>query len=69
VLRSIRARTGAARSLEALRQDLQTALTRLSHLVTVRRIGKNRLKIGPIETIDHTPVVDIKPTLSGVPDF
>jgi tRNA-Thr(GGU) m(6)t(6)A37 methyltransferase TsaA len=39
------------------------------HLVTVRRIDKNRLKIGPIETIDRTPVVDIKPTLSGVPDF
>ena len=39
------------------------------HLVTVKRIDKNRLRIGPIEAIDRTPVVDIKPTLSGVPDF
>jgi tRNA-Thr(GGU) m(6)t(6)A37 methyltransferase TsaA len=39
------------------------------HLVTVRRIDKNRLRVGPIEAIDRTPVVDIKPTLSGVPDF
>jgi len=39
------------------------------HLVTVKRIDKNRLRIGPIEAIDRTPVVDIKPTLSGVLDF
>src|SRR5262245_19288873 len=39
------------------------------HLVTVRKIAKNRLRIGPIEAIDRTPVVDIKPVLSGVPDF
>jgi len=31
------------------------------HRVTVRRIAKNRLLIGPIEAIDGTPVVDIKP--------
>src|SRR5262249_34106200 len=31
------------------------------HRVTVRRIVKNRLRIGPIEAIDGTPVVDIKP--------
>ena len=31
------------------------------HQVTVRRIAKNRLRIGPIEAIDGTPVIDIKP--------
>jgi tRNA-Thr(GGU) m(6)t(6)A37 methyltransferase TsaA len=31
------------------------------HPVTVREIAKNRLRIGPIEVIDGTPVVDIKP--------
>ena len=33
------------------------------HRVTVRRIVKNKLRIGPIEAIDGTPVVDIKPVL------
>jgi len=31
------------------------------HQVTVREIADNRLRIGPIEVIDGTPVVDIKP--------
>jgi tRNA-Thr(GGU) m(6)t(6)A37 methyltransferase TsaA len=31
------------------------------HRVTVRRIVGNRLRIGPIEAIDGTPVIDIKP--------
>lgn len=31
------------------------------HPVTVREIAKSRLRIGPIEVIDGTPVVDIKP--------
>jgi tRNA-Thr(GGU) m(6)t(6)A37 methyltransferase TsaA len=31
------------------------------HRVTVKRISANRLRIGPIEAIDGTPVVDIKP--------
>jgi tRNA-Thr(GGU) m(6)t(6)A37 methyltransferase TsaA len=39
------------------------------HRVTVRTLAKNRLRIGPIEAIDGTPVVDIKPVLSGVQDF
>ena len=34
------------------------------HRVTVRKITKNRLRIGPIEAIDGTPVVDIKCVLS-----
>ena len=33
------------------------------HEVTVRRLERNRLRIGPIEAIDGTPVVDIKPLL------
>jgi len=39
------------------------------HRVTVREVAKNRLRIGPIEAIDGTPVVDIKPQLCGVQDF
>ncbi len=35
------------------------------HRVTVRKVARNRLRIGPIEAIDGTPVVDIKPVLSG----
>jgi tRNA-Thr(GGU) m(6)t(6)A37 methyltransferase TsaA len=33
------------------------------HPVVVRRIDGNRLLVGPIEAIDGTPVVDIKPVL------
>jgi len=33
------------------------------HPVTVRQIEGTRLRIGPIEAIDATPVVDIKPVL------
>jgi tRNA (Thr-GGU) A37 N-methylase len=32
-------------------------------------VAKNRLRIGPIEAIDGTPVVDIKPVLAGSPGF
>jgi tRNA-Thr(GGU) m(6)t(6)A37 methyltransferase TsaA len=39
------------------------------HRVTVREVGKNRLRIGPMEAIDGTPVVDIKPVLSGLHDY
>ena len=39
------------------------------HRVTLRKIVNNRLRIGPIEAIDGTPVVDIKPVLSNVGDF
>jgi tRNA-Thr(GGU) m(6)t(6)A37 methyltransferase TsaA len=39
------------------------------HRVIVRKVVKNRLRIGPIEAIDGTPVIDIKPVLSGVQDF
>ena len=36
------------------------------HQVTVRNISKNRLRIGPIEAIDGTPVVDVKPVLCEI---
>src|SRR5262245_3147348 len=39
------------------------------HRVSVREVAKNRLRVGPIEVIDGTPVVDIKPVLHGVEDF
>lgn len=38
------------------------------HRVSVREIAGNRLRIGPMEVIDGTPVVDIKPALSCVQD-
>ena len=38
------------------------------HRVTVRGISGHRLRVGPIEVIDGTPVVDIKPVLSRVQD-
>jgi tRNA-Thr(GGU) m(6)t(6)A37 methyltransferase TsaA len=34
------------------------------HPVTIRAIDGLRLRIGPIEAVDGTPVVDIKPDLS-----
>ena len=34
------------------------------HPVTIRAIDGLRLRIGPIEALDDTPVVDIKPDLS-----
>jgi tRNA-Thr(GGU) m(6)t(6)A37 methyltransferase TsaA len=38
------------------------------HRVTVREIAGKRVKVGPIEAIDGTPVVDIKPVLSQSAD-
>jgi len=38
------------------------------HRVTVREIEGTHLRIGPIETIDGTPVVDIKPVLDDSDD-
>jgi tRNA-Thr(GGU) m(6)t(6)A37 methyltransferase TsaA len=38
------------------------------HHVTIRRISGRRLRIGPLEAIDGTPVVDIKPVLPGRKD-
>ena len=33
------------------------------HRVSVLEIGENRIKVGPVEAIDGTPVADIKPVL------
>ena len=38
------------------------------HRVTVRAVEGTRLQIGPIEAIDGTPVVDIKPVLAPAAD-
>jgi tRNA-Thr(GGU) m(6)t(6)A37 methyltransferase TsaA len=38
------------------------------HRVTVREISGTRLRIGPIEAIDGTPVVDIKAVLEDTED-
>ena len=37
------------------------------HEVTVREVDGARLRIGPIEAIDGTPVVDLKPVLVCTP--
>ena len=37
------------------------------HPVVVRAIDGNRLRIGPIEAIDGTPVIDVKPVLKCAP--
>lgn len=37
------------------------------HLVTVFEIETGRMKVGPLEAIDGTPIVDIKPVLSDLP--
>jgi tRNA-Thr(GGU) m(6)t(6)A37 methyltransferase TsaA len=34
------------------------------HRVTIRKIESTRLRIGPMEAIDGTPVADIKPVLA-----
>jgi tRNA-Thr(GGU) m(6)t(6)A37 methyltransferase TsaA len=38
------------------------------HRVTIREIAENKLKVGPLEAIDGTPIVDIKPVLSQSAD-
>jgi tRNA-Thr(GGU) m(6)t(6)A37 methyltransferase TsaA len=38
------------------------------HRVTVHEISGTRLRIGPIEAIDGTPVVDLKPVLADCAD-
>jgi tRNA-Thr(GGU) m(6)t(6)A37 methyltransferase TsaA len=38
------------------------------HRVTVRAIDGLRLRIGPIEALDGTPVVDVKPVLDDTDD-
>jgi tRNA-Thr(GGU) m(6)t(6)A37 methyltransferase TsaA len=38
------------------------------HRVRVLEVVGNRLRVGPLEAIDGTPIVDIKPVLSGEAD-
>ncbi len=38
------------------------------HRVTVLEIGGGRLKVGPLEAVDGTPIIDIKPVLSDAGD-
>jgi tRNA-Thr(GGU) m(6)t(6)A37 methyltransferase TsaA len=38
------------------------------HRVTVREVEGLRLKVGPLEALDGTPVVDLKPVLSQSAD-
>ena len=38
------------------------------HRVKVLEVAENKLKVGPLEAIDGTPVVDIKPVLSQSAD-
>jgi tRNA-Thr(GGU) m(6)t(6)A37 methyltransferase TsaA len=38
------------------------------HRVTVKQINGNKLQVGPLEAIDGTPVVDIKPVLGDSAD-
>jgi tRNA-Thr(GGU) m(6)t(6)A37 methyltransferase TsaA len=38
------------------------------HRVTVLEVAGNRLRVAPLEAIDATPVVDIKPVLSATAD-
>jgi tRNA-Thr(GGU) m(6)t(6)A37 methyltransferase TsaA len=35
------------------------------HRVTVRALEPNRLRIGPIEALDGTPVIDLKPVIGA----
>jgi tRNA-Thr(GGU) m(6)t(6)A37 methyltransferase TsaA len=39
------------------------------HRVRVLEVAGNRLRVAPLEAIDRTPVVDIKPVLSEIPDW
>jgi tRNA-Thr(GGU) m(6)t(6)A37 methyltransferase TsaA len=38
------------------------------HRITVRSMEGTRLRVGPLEAVDGTPVVDIKPVLDNVAD-
>jgi tRNA (Thr-GGU) A37 N-methylase len=38
------------------------------HRVALREIDGTRLRVGPLEAIDGTPVVDIKPVLHSTAD-
>lgn len=35
------------------------------HLVSVLEVGEQRLRVAPLEAINGTPIIDIKPVLAG----
>ena len=37
------------------------------HRVAVLEVAEGRLRVGPIEAVDGTPIVDIKPVLASDP--
>ena len=39
------------------------------HRVTILEIAGNSLKVGPLEAIDGTPIIDIKPVLADAADW
>jgi tRNA-Thr(GGU) m(6)t(6)A37 methyltransferase TsaA len=39
------------------------------HRVKVREVAGNRIRVAPLEALDGTPVVDIKPVLVESPDY
>ena len=39
------------------------------HRVTILELAGNSLKVGPLEAIDGTPIVDIKPVLAEAADW
>ena len=60
--------TGTARSL-ALPDAVSRSATPLDlDRVRVLEVAGRRLKVGPLEAIDGTPVIDIKPVLSEAGD-
>ena len=38
------------------------------HRVTIREVDGSRIRVGPLEAIDGTPVIDIKPVLDSSDD-
>ena len=38
------------------------------HRVTVLELGSARIRVGPLEAVDGTPIVDLKPVLGSVAD-
>ena len=36
------------------------------HRVTIRQVSGSRLRVGPLEALDGTPVVDVKPVLERI---
>ena len=39
------------------------------HRVRVLEVRRGEIRAGPLEAIDGTPIVDIKPVLEDVPDY